>query len=94
MENKSLTEILHGKEYADLIKQFDQGVEEIEKKHINFFKERTSTLPTQKHDKLNNHFFTYKNWSGMYMGINKNSELPLHIKAEVESLFNQIFNPK
>lgn len=89
----SITEELYGEDYKNKDEAFKQGVEEIEDKHINFFKERESRLSQDSHDKLRNHFIIYTGNGRISIGFNKESDVPEHIQNEVLELFEKIWNP-
>ena len=89
----SVTKELYGEEYKNRDETFKQGVEDIETRHIDFFKKRESRLTQDPHDKLRNHFIIYTGKGRISIGFDKQSDVPQHIQNEVLELFEQIWNP-
>jgi hypothetical protein len=83
---------MFGDKYADNRIKFDEAVEEIEKKYLDYFEARPTEKQGFKHDKLKFHFSIEDNPSGKHtFGFFNTSDLRHDIKNEVMSLYRTIF---
>ena len=89
MEN--LEELFFGKEFAIRNSKFKAGLQEIEKNHINYFKEREAKNELEKHDKLANHYIIVNDHQKIRLRFLDESDLKLEIRKEVIDLFNQVW---
>lgn len=90
MRKKAISEIHKSKVKLDNENKFSEGIEALELKHIDFFKERTSKNKSQEHDKLINHVFTTGKGKAMSLGYSS-KDLPEKIQKAVEKLFNKVW---
>lgn len=91
--NKSITELFHGKDFADKSELFKTELNKLEEIHIDYFKSRPAILQSQKHDKISNHVSTYFDGRTISLLI-PTKTLPENIKSEINSLFSQIWEIK
>lgn len=87
-------ELFYGENGAPKMKQLKQGLIDIENKHLEYFKEKKSTLSFDKHDRLHNHYIMNTNPLGVHFGFMADSDLKEEIKNECQNLFNKIFDLK
>jgi hypothetical protein len=77
-------------EMAVKTRTFEEGIAEIEKKHLAFFTSRVSIHNLMDHDHLANHFTL--NYNSIRHSIHfENSGLPIPIRIEVEELFQRVW---
>ena len=81
-------------EKRKLYDAFDEGLLAIEEKHIDFFREREPKNDSEQHDRLHNHHIFWDQGGRITFAINKDSDLPRHIRKECLDFFNEIFNQK
>lgn len=72
----------------DKEKLWKEGLDKIQEKHIDFFKSRKSPLIRNEHDTIEMHLI----YHGNRVAITKSSDLPKHIKDEINELMQSIFS--
>lgn len=90
MEEKSMTELFHGKDIADKDKLFREELKAIDEKYKDFFTERKSPLSSQEHDSVVFHCATHTA-NGMVTFMFTDNELPEHIKNDCIEGFKKSF---
>lgn len=92
MTDKPLNELLHGKDFSDKVKMFDDGIEKIEKENIDFFKNRPSKSIRVPHDKLFNHYVFQSSGVTVSLAWHDNPcQLPDNIQKEILDLFKLVW---
>lgn len=91
MEEKSMNELFYGADIATKQEQFKNAMLEIEKKHIEWFKERQTDRPLEEHDRLHSHWATYTTNGTVMFNFLPHSELPDYIKDECIEAFKKIY---
>jgi hypothetical protein len=91
---ENLNELFYGKEAAEKIEKFKNGMLEIEKRHLDYFEQRPKKFTHDKSDRLHNHYVTQTNNNGMSFNFIKDSDLEQYIRNECIEMFNRIFNSK
>lgn len=90
IERYRILGLLGRKGEASYMKEFEIGIDNIQKKYIDFFRNRPSLIG-DVHDSLTSHF-TFDNNEGLPMLLFKeNSGLPDDIRHEVAILYNNVF---
>ena len=90
MRKKAISGIHKNQDKLENEKKFSEGIEALELKHLKFFKERTSKVKSQEHDKLFNHVFTRGDGKAIRLGFSS-KELPEKIQKAVEKLFDKVW---
>ena len=91
---ENFNELFYGKEAAEKIEKFKNGMLEIEKKHFHYFEQRTKKFIVDESDRLHNHYITETDKNGISLKFLNDSDLSQLIRNECIELFNQIFNSK
>jgi hypothetical protein len=95
MTDKTATETFFGKEKADKDKLFTGGLNEIQARHIDFFKARPPHWTHEQHDLIKHHVMTMTVGTNISLGFpreKKNDDkLRSDIKNEVIALFQQVY---
>ena len=89
---EDLNTIFYGPEAGNKIGIFEKGMELIEKKHSEYFKNRKPKYHVDKSDRLHNRYGTIVNSSGISLYFNNDSDLDIKIVDESRELFKKIFN--
>lgn len=87
IDRTNLSDILMGKTRAEADKEIKFALLEVEQNNIVWFKERTSHLPSEPHDRLASHTWMYGDSAGIKIGFIDGSELPTYIKDQVSAAF-------
>ena len=90
----SMNEQLYGKEFNDQQELLKADLENIETKHIEWFKARKGKMPSDEHDKLHDHYKMNWNVNGIGFGFRKDSPLPKDIINECMKAFHNRFPSK
>ena len=90
-EEKSMDELFLGKEYSDKQKAFDNDLHEIEKRHLDYFKAREASLPSEEHDRLHNHTIQTLQNGRVWFGFLPDSDLDQSIQKECMVAFHKWF---
>ena len=91
---ENLNELFYGKEAAEKIEKFKNGMLEIEKKHFNYFVQKPKKSDVDENDRLHNHYVVITKNSSISFSFINDSNLDEHIRKECIELFNEIFNSK
>lgn len=86
-----ILKILQGEEYYNKNKEFEEALSQIEKKYIDFFKNRPPKFESEEHDRLHNHYIILGNNQSIRFGFDKESDIPEYIKTECNQAFIKIF---
>lgn len=86
-----INEFLYGKEFNDTLEKFKSGLEEVEVKNIEWFRERKPKFESEEHDKLHHHYLIRWDSFGIGFGFRDDSEVPKYIQAECHELFRKYF---
>ena len=86
-------EYLYGEEFHKKDKEFTEALSQIEKKHIEFFKNRPPKFKSDEHDRLQNHWIMINDNQNVKFGFDNNSDIPEYIKVECLQAFKKIFSP-
>jgi len=92
LEGNELQKFMFGAEYADKLERFNRGLNDIEKKYPELFKERKAKLFPEEEDKLGFHYMMTFNSNQVVFGFIEESDLPNYVKDECVVLFNKIYN--
>lgn len=87
-----LNKVFYGEDAAEKLRQFKEGMLDIEKKNLDYFDNRSSKNDIEKKDRLHNHYLMTVNTRGITFGFINNSDLDEEIKTSCFKLFNSIFN--
>ena len=81
----------HGKQIDEKSKLFDELLQEINNKHIDYFKSRKSPFTSDKNDNIRNHcgFTIFDNVVNIMF---PDKDTPDYIKQECIEAFNKSFN--
>tara|TARA_R100001530_G_C4303011_1_gene151013 strand:+ start:139 stop:414 length:276 start_codon:yes stop_codon:yes gene_type:complete len=89
---EDLNTVFYGPEAGNKIEIFKKGMELIEKKYSECFKNRKPKYHVDNNDRLHNHYGIIVNSSGISLYFNNNSDLDIKIVDESRELFKKIFN--
>ena len=85
------TKLAFGEGYAKREELFDNGVEELNKKHKDYFEDRKSLILQDKEDELVDHIITSYIDNVKRLAFHRKSDLPQEIKDEVAALFEKVW---
>ncbi|MAN27048.1 MULTISPECIES: hypothetical protein [Mesonia] len=88
---KDLHKTLYGEEAGTKLNLLKQGLLDIEKKHISYFKSRNSKIDYDEHDRLHNYYGMINNSSNIIFVIHPESDIDETIKKECYELFIDVF---
>lgn len=84
-------DMLRNKKIIEMEKLFQKRLDEIEKKHIEYFLKRPPLRHLDEHDRLYNHYVYHQYDQYAKLDWLENSDLIPTIKKEVEETFKEIF---
>ena len=88
---RDISEFIYGEEYAEKNQAFEKAIEDIEEKHLDFFKNRPAQNETEQHDRLHNHYALRTASGQVSFKFSDGSDLPANIKQECLDAFNRIW---
>lgn len=84
-------DMFRGKKINDMERLFQKRLDEIEKRHIDYFSKRPPLGHIDEHDRLYNHYVYHQYDQYAKLIWLENSDLNIAIKEEVEKIFREIF---
>ena len=90
MNSKEMNELFYGKELTEKQEQFKKELDQIEKKHIEYFQARETDRP-QPHDLLHNHYIILTSNGSVMFNFTPGSDLAENIKDECTEAFKRVY---
>ena len=88
----SMSELMSGKKKVQIDNDLKFALLMVEQNNIAFFKDRPTNHPYEPYNRLMEHIWILSDASVSRFGFMDNSELPSHIKTEVEAAFNEVWS--
>jgi hypothetical protein len=87
----NIAEFIYGEEYSEKNKAFQEEVDRIEQRHIDYFKSQPPSNETETHDRLHHHFVIRTAGGQIALDFDQEAPLPVDIRQECLEAFHRIW---